>query len=97
MLAHELAETVPADRLVFALCHTGTSSVEIADAREYLTKAGYTVLKGRLPEKVGYRRASDEGRAVTETRHRSLNDHADELAQSVINAVAELINKERAA
>ena len=97
LLAHELAQIVPPNRLAFALCHTGTSPTEIADAREYLTKAGYVVLNGHLPEKVGYRRASDGGRAATETRHRTLNEHADKLAQSIINAVADATNKERVA
>ena len=41
-------------------------SVEIEEARAYIRKAGYACLKGSLPEKTGYRRASDEGRAVSE-------------------------------
>ncbi len=43
-----------------------------------------------MPEKIAYRRASDEGKAVTETRFSSLNVRADELAQSIIDLATEL-------
>ncbi len=61
-----------------------------AEARQYLTDAGYEVLDGELPEQVGYRRASDEGRAATETRYPSLNQRAEALAQSVVNKISAL-------
>ena len=77
LLAHDLLKaSIPRQRIVFALCRVGTSDAEIADARRYIGEAGYRVLAGELPEKVGYRRASDEGRAVTETRFPSLNQYA---------------------
>ena len=47
-------------------------------------------LAGELPEQVAYRRASDEGRAVTETRYPSLNKRAEALAQSIVNKITEL-------
>ena len=75
---------------MFALCRVGASSTEIEEARNYLREAGYTVLKGELPEKAAYRRASDEGRTVTETHFTSLNRRAEALAQSVVNALASL-------
>jgi chromosome partitioning protein len=97
LLAHDLAETrVPPGRIVFALCRVGTSDTEIADARRYIGQAGYVTLDGALPEKVGYRRASDEGRAATETRFSSLNQSAEHLAQGIVNRIAELW-KEKAA
>jgi chromosome partitioning protein len=76
--------------LAFALCRVGDSDTEIKEAREYLSQAGYAVLAGSLPEKIAYRRASDEGRAVTETRFASLNARADELAQSIIDLATKL-------
>ena len=43
------------------------------------------MLKGAIPEKIAYRRASDEGRTLTETRFPSLNERSDTVAQSVID------------
>jgi chromosome partitioning protein len=89
-LAHELVQGgVPRAQLVFALCRVGNSLSEIEDARAYLEQAGYPVLAGSLPEQVAYRRASDEGRALTETRFSSLNQRAEELAQSLVDQIGE--------
>ncbi|MBM3546930.1 MAG: ParA family protein [Alphaproteobacteria bacterium] len=97
LLAHELTRRgVPAARLAFVLVRVGDSDVEQNDARAYLTRAGYSVLAGYLPEKVGYRRASDEGRAATETRFPSLNQRADELAQAVVDRVSTVTREEAA-
>jgi chromosome partitioning protein len=93
-LAHELVTHLPRQRLVFALCRVGASSTEIEEARNYLREAGYTVLQGELPEKAAYRRASDEGRTVTETHFTSLNRRAEALAQSVVNALASLTTRQ---
>ena len=91
LLAHELVKKgIPKARLAFAFCRVGDSESEIAEAREYVTQAGYRALPGALPEKTAYRRASDEGRAVTETRFSSLNDRADELAQNIVDLVTKL-------
>ena len=89
-LAHELVQHIPRRRIVFALCRVGNSESEIAEARQYLQEAGYEVLAGALPEQVAYRRASDEGRAATETRFRSLNQRAETLAQGIVNKIAAL-------
>ena len=62
-------------RLVFAINHVLTDAEEIA-AREYLTEAGYEVLKGYLPSKTSYRDAQNHGRSVTETRYDALNSKA---------------------
>lgn len=91
MLAHELVKNgVPRTKIVFALCRVGNSTAEIDDARAYLGQAGYTVLPGALPEQVAYRRASDEGRALTETRYASLNERAEELAQGIVDHIARI-------
>ncbi|WP_420419655.1 ParA family protein [Pacificispira sp.] len=97
LLAHELAKTgIQPDRLVIVFCRVGDSIAELREAIKYVKQAGYRCLSGFLPEKVGYRRAGDEGRAATETRYTSLNTKADELAQSVIDKLQEL-TKQRAA
>lgn len=89
-IAHELAQKIGNKRLVFALCRVGDSAREIAEARDYLAAAGYAVLAGELPEKTAYRRASDEGRAVTETRYATLNERAEALAQSIVDRITEI-------
>jgi len=89
LLAHELIKNrVPAERLIFALCRVGDRENEIAEARAYIARAGYRVLEGDMPERTGYRRASDQGRAATETTHPSLRARAERLAQSVIDFVS---------
>jgi chromosome partitioning protein len=92
-LAHDLATHLPRQKIVFALCRVGNSTPEILEARHYLTEAGYAVLAGELPEQVAYRRASDEGRAATETRYPSLNRRAEVLAQSIVDTIADLTRK----
>ena len=95
LLAHELAQTVAGKQLTFALFRTGTPA-ETAAAREYLSKTGYAVLDGELPDRTTYRNASDQGRAVNETPVKSLNAHADRLVQSIVNKIAELQNQRAA-
>lgn len=96
-LAHDLVKNaVPRERINFALCRVGNSVVEIEDARTYLQQAGYAVLGGSLPEQVAYRRASDEGRALTETRFHSLNERAEELTQCMVDKIAELTGTTKA-
>jgi chromosome partitioning protein len=86
---HALAKAgVPLDRLAFALNRIGTDAEE-ADARAYLAEAGYDVLGGCLVERPAYRKAQNEGRAVTETRYAALNTRADALIQSLIDRIGE--------
>ncbi len=97
LLAHELRKRgVKTARLAFALSRVGDSESEIQEAREYVAEAGYRVLAGSLPEKTAYRRASDEGRSLTETRFPSLNKRSDELVQGIIDLIT-VMQKERAA
>jgi chromosome partitioning protein len=95
LLAHELVKKgVARAALVFALCRVGDSDSEIAEVRQYIAQAGYTVLEGAIPEKLAYRRASDEGRTLTETRFPSLNAKSDSLVQSIVDHV-QLVTKGR--
>lgn len=76
---HELkAAGVDVGKLRFALCRIGTEAEE-ADARAFLTDAGYRVLRGSLLERPAYRSAQGVGRAVTETSYLTLNKRADAL------------------
>lgn len=93
VLAHELvSKGVPRERIVFVLSRVGASPIEIEDAREYLTKAGYDVLPGAIQEMTGYRRAIDRGRALTETRFESLNQQAEAVIQSLVDRISTLQN-----
>jgi chromosome partitioning protein len=88
LLGHELVgKGIVKNKIAFALCRVGESESEIAEAREYIGQAGFVVVPGSIPEKTAYRRASDEGRALTETRFASLNARSDELAQSIIDLI----------
>lgn len=90
LLAHELTKhAIPKRKIVFALCRVGESPLEIEEAREYLASAGYTVAHGAIPEKIAYRRASDDGRAVNETRFPTLNQRSEELTQSLVDQFKE--------
>lgn len=96
VLAHELVgEGIAKDKLAFVLWRVGNSQTEIDEARTYIKEAGYKALKGEVPERTGYRRASDLGRALTETHYPHLNQRADRVAQSIINAVSEIVKKKR--
>jgi chromosome partitioning protein len=88
LLAHEMVKKgIPSSRIVFAICRVGDSESEIGEAREYITGAGYQALPGTIPEKIAYRRASDEGRTLTETRFPTLNERGDQIAQAVADRI----------
>ena len=90
LLAHELKDAgIPVDRLVFLLWRVGDRENEINEARQYIGQAGYLVLPGSIPERTAYRRASDEGRALSEVRHQSLRLRSEEVAQGVIDRLTE--------
>ncbi|MFT5483116.1 MAG: chromosome partitioning protein, partial [Halieaceae bacterium] len=72
------------------LCRVGNSDVELQEAQDYIGQTRYHLLNGYMPERTGYRRASDGGRSATETSYPALNVRTDELIQSIINRVEEL-------
>lgn len=74
---------IPRHRLTFALTRCG-GDPRVAAAREYLAEAGYDVLEGCLYEKDAYATALDNGRAVTETSFKHLNEQADSIIKAMI-------------
>jgi chromosome partitioning protein len=93
VLAHDLVKQgISRQKIVFALCRVGVSTLEIDEARDYLHKAGYDILPGALPEKTAYRRATDQGRALTETSYETLKHQAEELAQGIVDRISQLSN-----
>jgi chromosome partitioning protein len=90
-LAHELKQkAIPIKRIAVALCRVGDSENELNEARAYIEAAGYGLLPGAIPERTAYRRASDVGRAATETSFSSLNNRADEVVQGIVDRLATL-------
>ncbi len=88
-LAHSLADAGIAEaKIAFALVKTTNSQSELTAARDYLTQTDYTVLGGHLPVSTAYGMAHDLGKAVTETRHKSLNTKAETLAQAIIDRLS---------
>ncbi|MEL7258740.1 MAG: ParA family protein [Pseudomonadota bacterium] len=91
VLAHALRKKgIAQDKIAFAMFKTTGSERENAAARQYLTEAGYTVLEGEVSVSTAYGSASDIGKAITETSFKSLNERASKLAQSVIDVMAEI-------
>lgn len=91
VLAHTLRKKgIPIERIAFAIFKTTGSERENAAARQYLSEAGYSILDGEVSVSTAYGSASDMGKAITETSFRTLNDRAAKLAQSIIDKMAEL-------
>jgi len=89
LLAHDLKrEGISPDCIAFALSLVSDSKNELEAARDYLRRTPYQILDGEIPFRTGFRQALAEGRAVTETRYKSLVSRADRLAQSIIDAAA---------
>jgi chromosome partitioning protein len=70
-------------QLAFALCRT-LADEEAAEARAYLDSLGYTVLAGDVPERLEYRRAMNEGRAITETEAQALGGRAKAMMADLL-------------
>ncbi len=97
LLAHELVKNGTArKKIVFVLCRVGDSASEHDEARRYLSQAGYHCLEASIPDKIAYRRACDEGRALTETRFASLNARAEAVAQELVDYLTEQNSSEAA-
>lgn len=95
VLAHALRKKgIAQDKIAFAMFKTTGSERENTAARQYLTEAGYTVLEGDVAVSTAYGSASDIGKAITETSFKSLNERASKLAQSVIDVMAEISEKQ---
>lgn len=87
LLLYELEQIgLPRDRLCVALCRI-LDAKEERWARHYLETTGYKALNGSLPERLGYRRAHNRGKSVTETTEAALNERANELMASVLRKI----------
>lgn len=88
-VGHSLTRAgIPAARLLYVLTRVSTDA-EARAARAYIEDAGYSVGSGYLPERAAYRTAQNSGRAVTEVPHGGLRAAAEQLIQSIIDALPE--------
>ena len=87
-----LQEGISPERIAFALCITSDSDREISGAREYLAQTPYRVLDGEIPFRASYKAAMDRGKAITEVSFSTLQKRADAMAQSIVDAVAEVVD-----
>ena len=93
-LAHNLVDSgLNANKIAFALVKTTNSEAELSAARAYLDQTDYMVLEGFIPVSTAYGIAHDGGKSITETPHRSLNEKAEKLAQSIIDRLASITNE----
>ena len=88
-LAHELTAN-GVQKLAVCFCRVGDSELELRESREYITESQLYCFSGFLPERTGYRRAFDLGRAPTETAYPSLNAKADQVVQEIVDRIGEI-------
>jgi chromosome partitioning protein len=89
--AHELrARGVPVQKLLFVVNKTPESPAAIADARNFITQAGYACAENTLPMKTAYVNAHNSGRCLAESEYPSLNERAIALAQEIVDKVRNL-------
>jgi chromosome partitioning protein len=73
----------PREKLAFALCRT-LADEEAAEARTYLEGLGYAVLAGDIPERLEYRKAMNQGRAITEADQEDLKARAEAMMADLL-------------
>lgn len=90
-LAHELKKKgTDKKKIVFVLSRVGTSQVELTEAEEYLQTSNYQLIKGNIPEKTAFRRASDLGQTLTETSYSTLNKKVDGVLQNIVDYLSKI-------
>ena len=93
ILANDLVKNgVQPSKIALAFCRIGESEREFEEAKDYLSQTNYHILDGFMQEKTAFRRASDQGKAATESQYKGPKNQADNLIQSVINRIKELKN-----
>jgi chromosome partitioning protein len=88
VLAFKALENMGVSRakFAFALCRT-LADEEASDARTYLEGLGYVVLAGDVPEHLDYRKAMNQGRAITEASQPSLSARAETMIADLLARV----------
>jgi chromosome partitioning protein len=74
---------VSRDQLAFAVCRT-LADDEASNARAYLSELDFAVLAGDIPERLEYRAAMNQGRAITEANQEVLCARADTMIADLL-------------
>jgi chromosome partitioning protein len=91
VLANDLVNAgIPRNRIAVVFSRVGDSEAEAAEAKQYISSANYYYVPYEIPERTGYRRASDLGKALTETSFPSLNDAADKVVTAIGQRIEEI-------
>jgi chromosome partitioning protein len=94
---HELVKHgIPKSKMVFAL-HGVLAAKEIEDGVEYLTGAGYEVIKGAMFMQRGYGDAQNFGLTALETKWETLNADAARVVAQVVRRLRTLVEAEASA
>ncbi len=70
-----------------------TTAGWIEQTRSHLANGGFRVANTELKNRDGYSGAQSQGRAISETKHRSLDEKAEALAQEIIDRLTALTNQ----
>jgi chromosome partitioning protein len=90
-LAHELVlNNIDKSKLAFVLSKIGNSPSELQEVLAYLYQTEYKVVRGWIPEKTAFRQIIREGRTLTETKYKQLNDKALEVFDSVKSLITKI-------
>jgi chromosome partitioning protein len=93
LLANDLkASGIERKKMSIVFSRVGDSEAEANEAKQYVHAAGYHFIDAVIPERTGYRRASDLGKALTETSFASLNEAADKVVESIVQRINEITN-----
>ena len=77
---------IPKSKLAFVI-NAISSEAEEKATRNYLQKAEYYIFPISLSEKISYREAQNEGKAISEVKYSRLKKQAQELVKSVIKKI----------
>lgn len=77
-------DSVQISRIVFVLNQTGTSSLEVDEARVYLSKTRFDVMEGAIPKKPAFSRAQDAGLSLIETPFKGPRDQASQVIRAIV-------------
>jgi chromosome partitioning protein len=77
---------IDAKKMILVLNQVMSSSSE-NDAREYLSRTPYRVLKSSLPDRVSFAQAQNEGWSITEVLHPSLIKKTTQFLEELIDII----------
>lgn len=87
-LAHELVKRgIDRRRIAFVLSRIDASESEHTETTDYLSQTPYQIMDSYIPEKRAFRNALNEGKTLTDTSFKSLNQKAEQCIQNIIDYV----------